>query len=415
MEAAGGIVLLLCTAAALVLANSPCAEGFSHFWHHTTIGFNFAGLEISYSLEHWINDGLMTLFFFVIGLEIKRELVHGELRDPRTAALPVLGAAGGMLVPACIYAFVMWGQHGINGWGIPMATDIAFVVGFLALLGPRVPIGLKIFLLSLAIADDIGAVLVIAIFYTSEISFAALGLAGTGFLVVILFNVIGVRSLAIYFFLGAGIWLAMVRSGVHPTVAGVLLGLLTPSRGWLGPVALKRVLAESLQRLQTSAGHPDQVAASLEEVARESISPLERLQRAWHPWVAFVIMPLFALANAGVAIDMRAAREPVALAVILGLVIGKPVGIAGASWLGVKSGMARLPAGVNWSLLCAGSCLGGIGFTMSLFITGLAFGSNETLLTLLAAAKIGTLAGSLASALIGSAWAYSSLVTSPKS
>jgi NhaA family Na+:H+ antiporter len=400
IEAASGIVLLLCAAIALALSNSDWAEGFAAFWK-TPIGFQVNGFELRESLGHWINDGLMTVFFFVVGLEIKRELVAGELRDPKKAALPAMAALGGMVVPAAIYLLWQHGRPGERGWGIPMATDIAFVVGFLALLGSRVPGGLKVFLLSLAIVDDIGAVLVIAVFYTGNLSWFALALAATGFAVTYLFNRIGVRRVAIYVVLGACIWLAFLKAGVHPTVAGVLLGLLTPASAWVGDRALLDVLADTLQRVRgrgvAALHHQPDVFGRLMTTARESVSPLERLEVGLHPWVAFGIMPVFALANAGVRLEPEALTHSVAIAVAAGLILGKPLGIVLFSWAAVRLGLARLPDGVNWRVLCGGGCLAGIGFTMSLFIAGLALQSP-----LLEAGKIGTLAGSTVSAILGS-------------
>jgi NhaA family Na+:H+ antiporter len=339
----------------------------------------------------------MTIFFFVVGLEIKRELVAGELSDPKKAALPVMAALGGMVAPATIYLLLQHGEPGEPGWGIPMATDIAFVVGFLALLGSRAPLGLKILLLSLAIADDIGAVLVIAIFYSTQVSFAALGLAALGFAAVYGLNQIGVRSIAVYVLIGAAIWVAFLKSGVHPTVSGVLLGLMTPANAWVGRSTLYSVMADNLQRLvgdEDDARHETfgQVGAA----AREAVSPLERLEAALHPWVAFVIMPVFALANAGVRIEPSAFGHPVALAVAAGLFLGKPLGILLFSWTAVRTGIATLPSGVTWKVMLGAGCLAGIGFTMSLFIAGLAL--DETLLS---AGKIGTLTGSAVSALAG--------------
>ena len=400
IESASGVVLLLCTAAALVLANSPWAGAFAAFWKtHLRVGVG--PWELDESLLHWVNDGLMTIFFFVVGLEIKREIVAGELRDPKKAALPVMAALGGMVAPATIYALLQGGGPAAAGWGIPMATDIAFVVGFLALLGPRVPLGLKILLLSLAIADDIGAVLVIAVFYSTDISFAALGLAAVGFGVTSLFNRAGVRRVPVYVVIGAGIWLAFLKSGVHPTVAGVLLGLLTPASAWVGDRTLVSLLGDALNRLR---GERDgevehvrrPVLSHLETAAREAVSPLERLETALHPWVAFAIMPVFALANAGVAVEPAALGHPVALAVAAGLLLGKPLGIVLFSALAVRAGIARLPTGVTWSVMLGAGCLAGIGFTMSLFVAGLALEGD-----LLDAGKIGTLTGSAASAILG--------------
>jgi NhaA family Na+:H+ antiporter len=398
-ESASGLLLLACTVVALVLANSPIEAAFEHFWEtplHITVG----RFGIGETLHFWVNDGLMTIFFFVVGLEIKREVVVGELRDPRKAALPVVAAVGGMVVPAGIYLLIERAAEGHTGWGIPMATDIAFVVGFLALLGRRVPFGLKIMLLSLAIADDLGAVLVIAVAYTHGLSFLALGLGGVGLGVIYLCSRAGVRGIPVYVVLGAAVWLAFVESGVHPTVAGVILGLMTPVYPWLRDEAAIRLLGDALAHLQT---HPVRdgparraTLGRLADTAREAVSPLERLEITLHPWVVFGVMPVFALANAGVPIRPASLDSPVAHAVAAGLVFGKPIGIVAFSWLAVRLGLARLPTGVNWRALLGAGCLGGIGFTMSLFIAQLALRGE-----LLDAGKVGTLAGSLISAVVG--------------
>ncbi len=352
-----------------------------------------------YPLKHWINDALMVLFFFVVGLEVKRELVVGELREFRLAALPVAAALGGMVVPAALYLLLQWGAPGHRGWGIPMATDIAFVVGCLAVLGPRVPRGLRILLLSLAIADDVGAILVIALGYSHHLNLSALAWGALGIGLVILLPRTGVRSVPLYLLLGAGVWLAFHESGVHATIAGVVLGLLTPARPWVGHGLLARFVHRLGGLLRGDAGLAGERAALLREMeiaAREARSPLERLETALHPWVGFVIMPLFALAKAGVAIRIGAFRDPVATAVMVGLVVGKPLGILLAAWLAVRSGLAKLPAGVSWVVLAAGGVLAGIGFTMSLFIAGLALSQD-----LLDAAKIGILSASALAALLG--------------
>lgn len=402
IESASGVVLLICTVVALVLANSPWADGYDGFWQ-TRFTIAVGSFELSKPLLLWINDGLMTIFFFVVGLEIKRELVAGELRDPRKAALPVMAALGGMVAPAAIYLGLQYGQPGELGWGIPMATDIAFVVGFLALLGPRVPLGLKILLLSLAIADDIGAVLVIAVFYSSNISFVALGLAALGFGVILFLSRIGVRRIAVYVVVGAFIWFAVLKSGVHPTVAGVLLGLLTPASAWVSDQAMRKIVVDTWRHFQDHPGEDDKVehhqkplVEQLQFTSREAVSPLERLERGLHPWVAFGIMPIFALANAGVAVEIGVFREPIALAVVAGLILGKPLGIVAFSGFAVAVGLARLPSGVNWRIMIGAGCLAGIGFTMSLFIAGLALPAE-----LLDAGKTGTLSGSLVSAILG--------------
>ena len=399
VESASGIVLLVFTAAALVLANSTVSETFLAFWK-TPVGLTVGSIEFRHPLKHWINDGLMAVFFFVVGLEVKREIVVGELRDLRQAALPIAAALGGMLAPAMIYLYFQWGAAGQSGWGIPMATDIAFVVGCLAVLGPRVPRSLRVMLLSLAIADDIGAILVIAIGYTSELHLGALawGFAGIG--LVIILTRLGVRSLLLYVLAGAGVWLGFHESGVHATIAGVILGLLTPARPLIG----RRLLAgftEALGDFLQGESWQDtrerqRMLISIRRAARETMSPLERVEIVLHPWVGFVIMPLFAFANAGVPIQFSGLSDPVAAAIMAGLGIGKPIGIFMFSWLAVRIGLARLPEGVTWSVLAAGGVLAGIGFTMSLFIAGLALSDG-----MLEAAKIGILAGSVACALIG--------------
>ena len=400
VEAASGIVLLAATAVALILANSPAAAAFAKIWE-TRVGFTLGSFQLHKPLLLWINDGLMSIFFFVVGLEIKRELVAGELRDPHSAALPIAGALGGMIVPAGMYLFLQHAQPGQAGWAIPMATDIAFVVGFLALLGPRAPSGLKIFLLSLAIVDDLGAILIIGVVFTAQLSFLALGAAVVGLGVILLFNRMGVRQVAIYVVLGAGVWLAVLKSGLHPTIAGVVLGLLTPARAWLGNQVLMEVVNDAIPRLRDyertgAATHDPKALYELATTARETISPLERLETALHPWVAFVIMPLFALANAGVGIDVSGLGDPVAIAVAAGLIIGKPLGIVLLSWGAVQLGWARLPDGVHWKIMLGAGCLAGIGFTMSLFIAGLALEGQ-----LLTAGKIGSLTGSVVSATLG--------------
>lgn len=399
MEAASGGLLLVCTATALALAHSQWAESFAAIWH-TEVGFSIGGYTLRKPfIELVINDGLMTIFFFVVGLEIKREMVLGELRDPRKAALPMMGALGGMLVPAAIYFMFQHGQPGESGWGIPMATDIAFVVGFLAILGSRVPFGLKIFMLTLAIADDIGAILVIALFYSSGVQLLALAAAAAGFVLIVLLSLVGVRRVGVYVVVGAMIWFAFLKSGVHPTVAGVLLGLFTPASAWVGDQTLRDVLASTLSRLEGAAPTRRDLQPLL-IATEEAVSPLQRLEVGLHPWVAYIIMPLFALANAGVAIETSRLTDPIALAVSAGLILGKPIGIVLLSWIAVRIGLAKLPSGVTWKMMIVGGCLGGIGFTMSLFITNLALPQ-----ALQEAGKVGTLIGSLVSAVLGCALA----------
>ena len=404
IESASGLVLLGCTVIAIALANSPAAGAYHAFWH-TPVHLHVGPFVLGGELGHFVvNDVLMTIFFFVVGLEIKRELVAGELRDPRKAALPVAAALGGMLVPAGLYMAFQSnhvGEPAFRGWGVPMATDIAFVVGIMAVLGPRVPFGLKIMLLSLAIADDIGAVVVIAAFYSTGLSAAMLGLAACGFAGVLALNRAGVRSVPVYAVVGIGIWFAVYKSGVHPTVAGVMLGLITPSGMWVSRDALRLSVADLHVSLAEAEGGP--AARELEMMAfaaRESVSPLERLEALLHPWVGFAIMPLFALANAGVHVELEEVTAPVAVAVMAGLFVGKPVGVLLFSFLAVRLGVAKLPQGVTWPVLLGGGFLAGIGFTMSLFVAGLAFAAHPVLL---ADAKIGILTGSVLSALAGAA------------
>ena len=401
VEAAGGGVLLAATIASLALANSPWAETFLGLWK-TPVEIGFGSFQMSHSLKHWISDGLMAVFFFVIGLEVKRELVIGELRDPRRAALPLAAALGGMIAPACIYLSLQLGSPAERGWGIPMATDIAFVVGCMAVLGTRVPPGLRILLLSLAIADDIGAILVIAIGYTESLDARALALGFVGIAAVAGLARLGVRSFLVYTVMGALIWLAFHESGVHATIAGVILGLQTPARSYVG----ESTFTAALDRLGVFfrgggwASRADRAARlrRFRREALETISPLEYLESLLHPWVGFAIIPLFALANAAVPFQLSDLTDPVATAVAAGLVAGKPLGIVLFSGLAVRLGLARLPAGVGWRALLGSGFLAGIGFTMALFIAGLALEGNA-----LDAAKVGILSGSALAAIIGMA------------
>jgi NhaA family Na+:H+ antiporter len=400
VESASGIVLLLATITALLLANSPWSEEFLAFWK-TKIGFTVGFLEMNYSLQHWINDLLMAVFFFVIGLEVKREMVSGELRSLKRAALPICAALGGMIVPAMIYLLLQAGSPAERGWGIPMATDIAFVVGSLAILGSRIPSSLRILLLSLAIADDIGAILVIAIGYTENLQLNFLLLSLGGLIGFIGFYKIGVRNIPIYILLAAVVWFGFHESGVHATMAGVIIGLLTPTKGWIPESRLQTKVQDILHFLQgenwPGSKERYQMLREMERTTRKTVSPLERFENDLHPWVGFIIIPVFALANAGVAINSKVIFNPVAIAVVLGLFIGKPIGIALFSWLAVKMGLGSLPSDLNWPTILGGGCLAGIGFTMALFIASLALQG-----TLLDAAKAGILIGSLFSAIIGS-------------
>lgn len=409
-ETSGGVLLLLCTVLALVWANSPWAGLYAALWH-IPVTAGFGELTLTHEFHFWVNDALMAVFFFVVGLEIKRELLVGELAKPRKAALPILAALGGVVVPAVIYAAFNAGSRSAAGWGIPMATDIAFVIGVMSLLGDRVPLSLKVFLIALAIVDDIAAVLVIAFFYTAQISWIALGAAAICVAVLGLANRLGVRHPLCYAFLGLVLWAAVLKSGVHPTIAGVLLAMTIPSRTELDTSQLllhSRAVLDHFE--QTAHGeakvmeHEELQAAveALEDSCEKVQPPLHRLEHALHPWVTFFVMPLFALANAGVAFDgtfIANFTHPVTMGVVLGLVIGKPVGITLASWLAVRLRLATLPAGVTWGHIHGAGWLGGIGFTMSLFVAGLAFG-DEALLKI---AKLGILVASSLAALVGSA------------
>jgi NhaA family Na+:H+ antiporter len=407
-EASGGILLIIATVIALAWANSPFAESYHHLWH-TYLSIDLGGIGLKYSLHHWINDGLMVIFFFVVGLEIKRELLVGELSSVKKAALPIAAALGGMIFPALIYTIFNLGTEGASGWGIPMATDIAFVVGILALLGKRVPLALKIFILALAIVDDLGAVLVIAIFYTSNISFTSL-LIGGGFLVLLIaMNRMGVRNLLIYTLVGVGLWLAFLKSGVHATVAGVLLAFTIPVSSRINTKKFKNETESLLKDFDNAGEHGDNVLTNsdrlsiidqIENNCEKILTPLQRFEHGLHPWVSFFIMPVFALANAGVTIGSAltsALTNPVSIGIILGLFLGKQIGIFSFSYLAVKLKLASEPEGVSWKKIYAASVLAGIGFTMSLFIANLAFNSPE----LLNISKVGILAGSLLSGVVG--------------
>jgi len=367
------------------------------------------GIGLNYSLHHWINDGLMVIFFFVVGLEIKRELLVGELSSAKKAALPIAAALGGMIFPALIYTMFNLGSEGASGWGIPMATDIAFVVGILALLGNRVPLALKIFILALAIVDDLGAVLVIAIFYTSNISLTSLMIAGGLIVLLIAMNRLGVRNLLVYTFVGIALWLAFLKSGVHATVAGVLLAFTIPVSSRINTMKFKKETESLIKDFDNAGEHGDDVLTNSERLTivdqienncEKILTPLQRFEHGLHPWVSFFIMPVFALANAGVAVSDElgsALTHPVSIGIILGLFIGKQIGIFGFSYLAVKLKLASEPEGVSWKKIYAASVLAGIGFTMSLFIANLAFSSEE----LLNISKVGILTGSLLSGIVG--------------
>jgi len=404
---AGGIVLLACAVVALLWANSPLSEYYFRLWS-IPVEVRFGNLvDIDKPLLLWINDGLMAVFFFLVGMEIKRELLVGELRSPRKAMLPMAAAVGGMVVPALIYASLNWGTPEIRGWGIPMATDIAFALGALALLGTRAPLALKVFLTALAIVDDLGAVLVIALFYTENLKVNALLYSLLFWGAMIAMNRLGVRSGLAYFLVSVGMWYFMLKSGVHATVAGVLGAFAIPVRSRIDPelfiVRVREYLNQFDQPIteRTIILSPEQQSA-VEAIEREALrvqSPLQRLEHRLHYFVAFFVMPIFALANAGVALGGEGGlnwTSRVIWGVALGLLIGKPLGIALFSWLAVRLGLAQLPQGINFVHIVGVGFLAGIGFTMALFIGGLAFRGDE-----LNYAKLGILAGSALAGAIG--------------
>lgn len=404
VQAASGIVLLIMAIVALAWANSPWAASYEHVWH-TPLSIGIGHFEIREPLHFWINDGLMAIFFFVVGLEIRREIHQGELADLRRATLPMAAALGGMIAPALIYLALNGKPPARSGWGVPMATDIAFAVGVLALLGKRVPAALRVLLLALAIIDDIGAIVVIALFYTSGVKLAGFALVAVGMAAVVAMQRFGVRQPLLYMAPGAVVWWGMHRAGVHPTIAGVILGLMTPVRSWFGEegfLAVARESVEEFERLAEKRRHGmDELVeplARLAEARREALPPVVRLQVALHPWVAFGIMPLFALANAGV--DVRGAElgdatlKGILGGVIAGLVIGKPIGVVTASWLAVRLGLSALPRGVTWRGVLLVGCVAGIGFTMAIFVAGLAFEEEAPL----GAAKLAVLLASASSA-----------------
>ncbi len=406
-EASSGIVLLLAAVAALVWANAPFGETYERFWS-TELVIEIGGFHLAETLEALVNDGLMAIFFFLVGLEIKRELVLGELRDPKAAALPVMGALGGMIFPALIFVALVAGQGGeaLRGWGVPVATDIAFSLGVLAVLGKRVPTGAKIFLLALAIADDLGGILVIALFYTSGLSFVWLGLGLAGLALIYLASKVGIRSYVFYTPMAFAVWFFFLESGVHATIAGVALAFLTPARPMYSvpeyDAKARRILDMYVPKGETQVQRErsDFEAMMLADIARESVSPLTRLEHRLQPWVAFGIIPIFALANAGVRFEgsiSDALLSRVALGVALGLLVGKTVGISLFTWLAVRLGWGRLPRETTWRHIVGVAAVAGIGFTVALFIAALAFTTPE----FADEAKVGIFAGSILAGLLG--------------
>ncbi len=404
-ETIGGLVLLIAAAVAIGWANSPWSDQYHHILeHHLTLN---AGLfKVELSIEEWINDGLMAIFFFVVGLEIKREILHGQLSTPRRAALPVVAAFGGMVVPATLYLSLNAGGEAVRGWGIPMATDIAFALGALALVGRRMPLELRILLLGLAVVDDLGAIMVIAVFYSESLNLMQLGIAAVLIVAMLLANRFGFSHAPVTAALAFLIWVAVLKSGVHATVAGVLIGALTPTR----PSFSRDEFAEESEGLLAEYrasliidgdDRTETILGEFEELVKGTESPLERLERMIHPWSSYVILPVFALANAGIPVSAEgiraAASNQVTLGVALGLVVGKVVGITLFPWVASRFGLAELPDNVSWTHIVGVGLLGGIGFTVAIFIAGLAFDSPS----LVNDAKIGIMGASLMAGLMG--------------
>lgn len=403
-----GILLFASAVVALILANSPLQEAYHHFWeHHFSIGFN--EFVVSKTLHHWINDGLMSIFFFVVGLELKREVMAGELSRPKDAVLPIFAGIGGMAVPAVIYLLFNLSGETSSGWGIPMATDIAFALGILYLLGDKVPMALKVFLTALAIADDLGAVMIIALFYTSDISTMSLVAGGVFLGILILANVLGVRNMGFYAFVGiGGLWLAFLLSGVHATIAGVIAALTIPANVKIHDQQFVRKMNSLTNDFEETA--PNNVSLItysqlniLEKIrfySKAAMTPLQRLEHSMHPLVAYVVMPVFALANAGITFSgsfVENLGSNISLGVIFGLVFGKFIGIISMSKLLVRLKLATLPEGVNWRHMYGAALLAGVGFTMSLFIAGLAFDHPDQMIQ----AKIGVFIASVCCGLGG--------------
>ena len=404
-EEVGAIVLLLAAAGALGWANSPWSDSYASFWH-TTVSFDIRVFAISEDLEHIVNDGLMAVFFFVVGLEIKRELLHGELSSYRRAVLPAMAAVGGMATPALVYlAFNSSGGTAV-GWGIPMATDIAFALGVLALLGRRLPAELRVFLLGLAVVDDLGAIAVIAVFYTETIHWTDLGMAMALFAVIAACIRAGIRSLGFYLIMSVVMWQFFLESGIHATLAGVLLAAITPAEPYLHRRDYKAAVDDLLHDFRLAMENDDEekaesVVAEIERLSQGTEGPMERLERVVHPWASFVILPVFALANAGLVISPYALSEAVASPVTLGILVALPagnaLGIFGMTWLAVRLGIGRLPSGVTWSQVLGVGMLGGIGFTVAIFVSGIAFDDPA----LVDQAKLGVFGASLLAGVAG--------------
>ena len=422
MEASAGVLMLIAAIVAVIWANSPAGDSYFTLFE-APIHITFGDLELHHlselTVREWINDALMAIFFFVVGLEIKRELAVGELRDPKAAALPAVAAIGGMVVPAAIYLLFNGGTEAASGWGIPMATDIAFAAGVASLLGRSVPVQAKLFLLALAIVDDLGAILVIAIFYTGDLSFAWLLAAAGGLALIAVMRRVSIRSLFVYGLVGAFVWLAVLESGVHATVAGVALALMTPVTSYYDPRKFSARADKLVERASSympkdrplaGADHStlervQVIMNDLSRLARESTPPLNRLEHDLSPWSSFVIVPLFALANAGVRIDGDVlggvVGDPVFLGVGLGLLVGKVTGVSLFAWLSVRLGLARLPDKTLWSHVVGVGFLAGIGFTVALFVSALAFDPGGDFAD---SSKLGIFAASIASGILAWIW-----------
>ena len=413
-ETYGGILLILATIIALAWANSSFYDSYHHVWHEIKVGIAWGDKDLIASIHHWINDGLMAIFFFVVGLEIKREVMGGELSTMKKASLPIAAAIGGMILPALFYLIININSPEFdNGWGIPMATDIAFALGLMAMLGKRVPLNLKIFLTALAIADDLGAVMVIALFYTETIDMNELLYAGFFLVVLTVANFAGVRKSAFYAIVGfAGVWLAFVYSGVHATIAGVLIALTIPARTKIDENEYMDQLSALFDKYKKQERDPNtslltkgqaHVMAEIGDLNKKAQTPLQRIEHALHPVSAYFILPVFALSNAGVHIDGKVIDmllHPISIGIMLGLILGKFLGITLLSRLVVRLKLASLPEGVTWSQIYGASFLAGIGFTMSMFISDLAFDDEK----FIQIAKVGIMAASFTSAILGMLW-----------
>lgn len=409
LDSSSGLVLLGCTIVALVVANSPLSEWYFALWE-TDVAVRFGAFEIKMPLLEWINEGLMSLFFFVVGLEIKREFLVGELNSFKKAALPIAGAIGGVVVPGAIFLSFNWGLDSAKGWGVAIATDIAFAIGVLTLLGSRVPFGLKVFLTALAIVDDIVAVLVIALFYAGEIHIWSLVYAGLALCAMALANLFGVRNVLVYAVLGAFLWLFLHHGGLHATLAGVLGAMTIPASNRLSPEAFQDVAHDLMERFRESHEAPLDVLSERQRTVVEAMerhcedvqAPLQRLEHYYHQWSAYFVVPVFGFANAGVHLEpevFHLLSGRVGLGILLGLFLGKQMGVTLASWIAVRFRLAELPEGVSFYQIYGAACLAGIGFTMSLFIAHLAFGSGELMDT----AKVAIFTASLLSAILGAA------------